>query len=148
MSGNDVSMEAVKAVVRHYVECFNAGDLEGLRRLFAEDAMVQGVLGWGPVQEVTPIWRQLMDGLGMQLEIEDMVAEGNRVAVRYRETGVARAPFFDKPATGRRYELVAMEWFLVRDGRIQRRWGARDAAAQARQLGWDEPAARADGAAR
>ena len=30
---------------------------------------------------------------------------------------------------------VAMEWFLVRDGKIQRRWAARDALAQARQVG-------------
>jgi hypothetical protein len=28
-----------------------------------------------------------------------------------------------------------MEWFVIRDGRIQRRWGARDAASQMRQLG-------------
>jgi hypothetical protein len=28
-----------------------------------------------------------------------------------------------------------MEWFVLREGRIHRRWGARDAAAQARQLG-------------
>jgi hypothetical protein len=28
-----------------------------------------------------------------------------------------------------------MEWFVLRDGRIHRRWGARDAASQARQIG-------------
>ena len=28
-----------------------------------------------------------------------------------------------------------MEWFTIRDGRIQCRWGARDSAAQARQVG-------------
>jgi len=33
------------------------------------------------------------------------------------------------------YELVAMEWFVIHDGKIQRRWGARDSASQARQLG-------------
>jgi len=31
--------------------------------------------------------------------------------------------------------LVAIEWFEVRDGKIRRRWGARDSASQARQLG-------------
>lgn len=36
----------------------------------------------------------------------------------------------------RRLELLAMEWSELKDGRIQRRWGARDSAAQARQLGW------------
>ncbi len=28
-----------------------------------------------------------------------------------------------------------MEWFALRDGKIERRWGARDHAAQARQMG-------------
>ena len=37
--------------------------------------------------------------------------------------------------TGRTYERVAMEWFVIRDGKIARRWGARDGASQARQIG-------------
>jgi predicted ester cyclase len=28
-----------------------------------------------------------------------------------------------------------MEWFEIEQGKIKRRWGARDAASQARQLG-------------
>jgi predicted ester cyclase len=28
-----------------------------------------------------------------------------------------------------------MEWFEIENGRIRRRWGARDGASQARQLG-------------
>lgn len=136
--------EANKEIVRRYVERFNEGDLEGLAEVFAPDAVVHGVLGWGKVEDVLPIWRQLVESLAMRLEIEDMAAEGEVVAVRYVETGTARAPFFGKPATGRSYEIVAMEWFEVRDGKIGRRWGARDAAAQAKQLGWDVPATKAD----
>jgi hypothetical protein len=37
--------------------------------------------------------------------------------------------------TGKSFELVAMEWFISKEGKIHRRWGARDAASQARQLG-------------
>lgn len=132
-------MEANKEVVRRYVERFNAGDLAGLREVFSQDALVYGVLGWGKVDDVMPIWEQLVNGLAIQLEIVEMVAEGDVVAVRYTERGTSQAPFFDKPATGKSYELVAMEWFVVEDGKIQRRWGARDAASQAKQLGWDLP---------
>lgn len=135
---------AKKNVIRRYVELFNDGDVSGLRELFTSDAMVYGVLGWGKVDDVMPIWRQLTESLAMRLAIEDMVAEGNTVAVRYKETGTAKAPFFGKPATGKSYELVAMEWFVLEGGRIDRRWGARDAAAQAKQLGWDVPASKSD----
>ena len=131
-------------MVRSYVDAFNRGDIEELRKLFAPDAQIQGILGWGNVDAVMPIWKQLVDGLAMQLEIEDLIAEGDMVAARYKERGTSRAPFFDKPATGKSYELVAMEWFVIKDGKIQRRWGARDAASQAKQLGWDVPASKAD----
>jgi len=129
-------METDKDIVRAYVERFNAGDLEGLGELFTEDALVYGVLGWGKIDEVMPIWKQLVESLAMQLEIIDMIAEDDKVAVRYVERGRSQAAFFDKPATGQSYELVAMEWFEIAEGRIRRRWGARDAATQARQLGW------------
>ncbi|MFP5286998.1 MAG: ester cyclase [Thermoanaerobaculia bacterium] len=127
--------EANKQVVREYVDAFNQGDFERLRSLFAEDAEIQGVLGKGLMDKVMPIWRQLVEGYGMQLTVEDMIAEGDHVAVRYTERGTFRAPAFGHEPSGKSYELVAMEWFVVRDGKIHRRWGARDAASQARQLG-------------
>ncbi|KMM16287.1 ester cyclase [Synechococcus sp. GFB01] len=125
-----------KAVVRAYVDAFNRGDLTAMRELLADDAEIQGVLGRGTFERVEPIWRQLIEGYGMQLTIEELIAEGPVVAARYRETGTFRAPAFGREPTGRSYELVAMEWFEIDpSGRIRRRWGARDAASQARQLG-------------
>lgn len=124
-----------KRIVRDYVDAFNRGDLGRLRALLVDEAEIQGVLGKGMYDKIEPIWRQLIDGYGMQLEIEDLIADGNRVAARYRETGTFRAPAFGREPTGRSYELVAMEWFEIEGARIKRRWGARDAASQARQLG-------------
>lgn len=127
--------EANKAIVRAYVDAFNRGDLDALRPLFAEDALISGVLGWGGIDEVMPIWQQLHEAFGIQLAVEEMAAEGEVVAVRYTERGTFARPFRGNPPTGKTYELVAMEWFVLRDGKIRRRWGARDAASQARQLG-------------
>lgn len=122
-------------VVRRYVAAFNRGDLSALAGLLADDAEIQGVLGAGAFERIAPIWQQLIDGYGMQLEIQGLIARDNVVAVRYRETGTFRAPAFGRQPTGRSYELVAMEWFEIENGPIRRRWGARDAASQARQLG-------------
>ena len=128
-------LERNKEVVRRYVDAFNRGDLDALRALFTDDAEIQGVLGQGQIDRIIPIWRQLIEGYGIQLAIEEMAAEGDVVAVRYTERGTFKAPAFGQQPTGKSYQLVAMEWFVVRDGRIARRWGARDAASQARQLG-------------
>ena len=126
-----------KKAIQAYVEAFNAGDFDRLRTLFAPDATVYGVLGHGSVEDVMPIWRELYSGLGMHLTIDAMAAEGDTVAVRYTETGTFTQPFQGREPTGKSYKLVAMEWFTFRDGKITCRWGARDAASQARQLGME-----------
>jgi steroid delta-isomerase-like uncharacterized protein len=127
--------EANKGVVRQYVEAFNRGDIEALAEIFTADAEVQGVLGWGGLDVVMPIWRDLHEAFSIELIPEEMIAEGDVVAVRYTERGTFVAPFRGQQPTGKSFELVAMEWFVVQDGKIRRRWGARDAASQARQLG-------------
>lgn len=126
---------ASKAVVLRYVDAFNRGDLPQLKALLAEDAEVQGVFGKGTLDRVEHVWRQLIEGYGIQLAIQGLIAEGNVVAARYVETGTFRAPAFGHQPTGKSYELVAMEWFEIQDGKIKRRWGARDSASQLRQLG-------------
>ena len=49
-----------KSSVREYVAAFNRGDVEGVCRCFAPDAVVYGVLGWGGPAKARPIWEQLV----------------------------------------------------------------------------------------
>jgi steroid delta-isomerase-like uncharacterized protein len=130
-----MSEEANKQLVRDYVEAFNRGDMEALRRIFADDALVYGVLGWGGMDEVVPVWQQLRDAFAIRLQVDSMIAEGDTVAVRYTERGTSVGPWRGHEATGKSYEVVAMEWFIVKENRIHRRWGARDSAAEFRQMG-------------
>ncbi|MCP5347488.1 MAG: nuclear transport factor 2 family protein [Gammaproteobacteria bacterium] len=125
-----------KDVVVLYIETFNRGDLEGLCELFTSDALVWGVLGWGEIEKVKPIWKQFMESLQMNLTLQGIIAEGDTVAARYIERGKSVSSFQGFGATGKSYELTAMEWFEIRDDRIHRRWGARDSASQYRQLGF------------
>jgi steroid delta-isomerase-like uncharacterized protein len=127
--------EANKQLVREYVEAFNLGDLEKLATLFTNDALIHGVLGWGNLEKVVPIWQELHDAFEIELNIESLAAEGDVVAARYTERGTSVGSFRGGPVTGKSYEIVAMEWFIIKDGLIHRRWGARDSASQARQMG-------------
>lgn len=129
------ALETNKQTVIRYVAAFNRRDYPALTAVFTPDATVQGVLGWGGLDKALPIWRELHAAFDIQLTIESLVAEGDCVAVRYTERGKFIGPFRGQAPTGNSFELVAMEWFELRDGRICRRWGARDHAAQARQLG-------------
>ena len=123
------------AVVREYVDAFNRGDTARLRELFAPDAVIHGVLGSGGLETAVPIWEMLHAAFAVELTIESLIADGDAVAVRYTERGRFVGPFRGAAPTGKPYELTAMEWFVLRAGRITARWGARDSAAQARQIG-------------
>jgi steroid delta-isomerase-like uncharacterized protein len=124
-----------KEIVLAYVEAFNRGDIDALIDLFAPDALVYGVLGWGRMDQVVPIWREIKSAFDIQLRVESMIAEDDIVAVRYVERGTSVGSFRGGPVTGKSFEVVAMEWFIIKDGKIHRRWGARDNAAQMRQMG-------------
>ncbi|OLE52087.1 MAG: ester cyclase [Acidobacteria bacterium 13_1_20CM_3_53_8] len=124
-----------KRVVMDYVDAFNRGDMEALRQLFTTDALVYGVLGWGGLDKVVPIWEEIRAAFAIELNVEAMIAEGDTVAVRYLERGTSVGLFRGHQPTGRIFEVVAMEWFIIKDGKIHRRWGARDNASQFRQMG-------------
>jgi predicted ester cyclase len=109
--------------------------METLKSLFTDDALVYGVLGWGGLSEVIPIWQELHQAFAVQLQVEAIIAENDTVAVRYTERGKSVGSFRGGPVTKKSFEVVAMEWFIIQDGKIQRRWGARDSAAQSRQMG-------------
>jgi steroid delta-isomerase-like uncharacterized protein len=130
-----VSSSENKQVVMRYVDAFNRSDTEALRGLFTDDALVYGVLGWGALDVAVPIWEQLHAAFAIALEVEAIVEEGDTVAVRYTERGTSIGAFRGLEPTGKSYEIVAIEWFTIRDGRIHRRWGARDSAALFRQMG-------------
>ena len=130
--------DAKQAIVRAYVDAFNEFDMPRLRQLFSSDARIYGVLGHGNVDDVEPIWRELHEGLNTRLEILGMVAQGDQVVVRYRETGCFVGAFRGLAGTrptGRNYEIVAIEWFIIdNNDRISCRWAARDSGAITRQV--------------
>jgi predicted ester cyclase len=130
-----MSEQSNKQLVLRYVEAFNGADIAGLSALFTDDAFVYGVLGGGGLDHVIPIWRELHAAFAPRLEVESMAAEGDTVAARLRESGRSVGPFRGHAPTGRSFELVAMEWFVMKGGKIYRRWGVRDSASQSRQLG-------------
>lgn len=130
-----MTAEENKSVVLRYVEAFNHEDYETLRRLFTPDALVYGVLGWGEIKKAIPIWKEIHAAFGLRLQVEALAAEGDTVAARYTERGTSVGEFRGQAPTGKSFEVVAMEWFTIKDGLIHRRWGARDSASQFRQMG-------------
>jgi steroid delta-isomerase-like uncharacterized protein len=122
-------------VITAYFDAFNRGDIDGVCGLFSPDAEIFGILARGGLDKATPMWEELVRCFKMNSHVEAMVAEGDTVAVRFIERGTFSSPFRGIPPTGKSYEVIAMDWFVLRDGKISQRWGARDSAAIFRQMG-------------
>ncbi len=127
-----------KDLVLEYVDAFNKGDMEAVRHLFARDALLQGVYGLGSLDDTILLWKELHEAFEMQLNVEEIIAEGESVAIRCIERGMFVHQFREMAPTNKSYEIVAIEWFSAQNGQIHRRWSVRDTASQGRQLGLKE----------
>ena len=67
--------------------------------------------------------------------IDDMIAEGDRVATKKTFTGTHSAEFNGIPATGRRVTLQYVDILRVRDGKIVEHWLSMDQMSFMQQLG-------------
>ncbi len=70
-----------------------------------------------------------------RLEIEDVIASGDRVWMRARATGVNTGSVFGRPPTGRPLEITVFDTVRIEDGRIVEHWGVPDQLGMLMQLG-------------
>jgi steroid delta-isomerase-like uncharacterized protein len=130
--------EENKAVVRRFIEeVFVAGRPEAVDQLVADDfvphtwgAMAQGRDGLKQAME--RVSRGLAD---VRMTVEDLIAEGDRVAVRLTSHARQVGEFMGMPPSGRDYTIEEIHIFRVRDGRIAEHWHQADFTGMMKQLG-------------
>lgn len=59
---------------------------------------------------------------GLREEVEDMIAEGDRVAVRYTLYATHTGDFYGAKPTGKTIKLSGIEIFRIEDGKIAEFW--------------------------
>jgi len=67
--------------------------------------------------------------------VEDVIAEGDRVAVRWTNTGTDNGGFMGIPPTGKEFGIAGIDIHVVRDGRLAEHWHVVDLLGQMQQLG-------------
>ena len=70
----------------------------------------------------------------LEAHVDDLVAAGDRVAVRVSFRGTHAAEFQGVPATGRAIHYVSHEFYRVENGLIAEEWICSDMASLFRQL--------------
>lgn len=142
-----MSLEANKALIRRWLEeGDNLGRLEVADEIFAPEfvcfhpAAPEPLRGPGPVKALAAELHAAFAGYGG--EILDMVAEGDRVTVRWRCGGVHRAPFMGIEATGRTVSVAGISIYRVAAGQVVEAWYSADMLGLMQQLQAPVPATR------
>ncbi len=130
-----MSTEANKTIIRRRVEeIWNQGDLAIADELIADDYLSNGqTIGReGYKQFVAGVRAAFPD---LRFTLDDLVAEGDRVAVRYTARGTHSGAFMGIPPTGKQVTFTGIDLFRIAHGRMAEEWLMFDQLGLLRQLG-------------
>ena len=127
-----------KRVARRVLEeIFPANDEEALREVISDQFVNHEAPDGTPpgLGAITMFMHLLNKAFSEQRwEIDDVIAEDDKVVIRCTHSGVHTGDFFGLPATGRRFAYNQMHIVRVVDGRGVEHWAVRDDASLMRQL--------------
>lgn len=133
-----MSMEKNKAVIRrYYEEILNRGDIEVLSEIAVPDYVEndplpgQGTAFAGLKDRV----EMLRGALNPHYTIEDLVAEGDKVVVRWTQRGMHVRDFLGLPSTGKQFTISGIDIHCLRDGKMAEHWHVVDQFSLLQQLG-------------
>ncbi|MDP9356442.1 MAG: ester cyclase [Chloroflexota bacterium] len=133
------TVEKNKDLIRRVIDrAFNHGDLDIVAEVLADDYLdhaagpgaprgLEGFRGF-----VVAFRATLPD---VVVTVEDLVAEGDRVALRVTWRGTQLGPLGSVPATGLPVEFVGYHVYRVEDGKLTEHWGLQDDLGLLLQLG-------------
>jgi predicted ester cyclase len=70
-----------------------------------------------------------------RFDIEDIIADGDMVAIRGTANGTHAGEFFGNPPTGKSFSAEQVHWFRLSGGKVVEHWAVRDDLGQLQQLG-------------
>ena len=132
--------EANKAVVLRILnEAINGGNFDLFDELVAEDAVEHeefpGMPNRGPAAPKAFFTMFSAAFPDMQMTVDEMVAEGDKVVARARISGTHKGEFMGIPPTAKSFEVQVIDIFEVKNGQVAAHWGVTDQAAMMQQLG-------------
>ena len=134
-----MSAEESKAIVRRFWGVWEKGNIDLVDELLAPDyinhtpASPDQPTGPEGVKGVVAMFRSAMPDL--RVVVEDMIAEGDKVAARYTLEGTHAGELFGIPPTGKRLSVKSISVERVSGGKIREHWRITDSLDMMQQLG-------------
>lgn len=72
---------------------------------------------------------------GLQVTVDDIMAEGDKVTARFTARGVHKGEFMGLPPTGKAITMTGIEIFRIKEGKITELWGEANLMGLMQQLG-------------
>ncbi len=137
------SLEQNKALMRNYIEeAWNKGNLDFIDKNFSSDFVPHGTFPGQPtnrdgVKRVISTIRNAIPDL--HITIEDMLAEGDKVASRWVTKGTHKGDLMGTKPTGNKISVSETAVFRVKDGKVVEAWANRDDLGFLQQIGLIPP---------
>ena len=135
-----MSVEENKAMIRRfYEEIWNKGDMAAADELIASNVVDHDqdpeyvVRGPESFKRIAASVRTTFPDI--HFTVEDEVAEGDKVAIRWTMRGTHEGEFMGVPGTGKQVTGAGMHFFRVAGAKIAEIWVNRDELGMMRQLG-------------
>ncbi len=134
-----MSIEANRLAMRRFTEFINTADQNLGEQLIAEDAQFwvpgrpESMRGLAGYMNVLGMMRSGFSDV--QWSLEEIIAEGDRIAARFTMRGTHDGTFFGVPATGRKIEVRAMNSYRLAGGKFVEEYGQPDLLGLLQQIG-------------
>ena len=128
-----------KAIIRKLYEAMSTGNVSSVDELMASSAVdhegLPGIDANGPAgfKRLVSTFRAAFPDL--KISAEDMIADGDKVAVRAVIRGTHKGEFMGVPATGKQFEVSGIDIIRFEGGKAVEHWGVTDTMSLMQQLG-------------
>jgi steroid delta-isomerase-like uncharacterized protein len=135
--GGTMDAESNKKTARQLYELLNNGDAAAVGDLVSPDYDEHDPLpGQGTGREgAIDRFSMIISGLAPHFTVEDVVAEDDRVVVRWTQEGTHVGEFTGVPPTGRAFKIAGIDIYRVEDGLLCEHWHQLDQLSMLGQLG-------------
>jgi steroid delta-isomerase-like uncharacterized protein len=125
-------------VLRSEAELWSKGNLAVADELYSPDYVCHFVVGpeWKGVQGIKDVVAQHRRSFpDWNEKVDDIIAEGDKVVIRFNSTGTHQGEFAGIAPTGKKVSIREVAIFRVVDGKIVEQWGMPDVHGLLQQLG-------------
>jgi len=127
------------ASIQRLYDIINTGDIDGFGRQLADDFIEhEEIPGIPPTKDGVILYFRLLLAAfpDMRMDVEDIIASGDKAVARVRVTGTNKGEFMGMPATGKSVSMKLID--ITRfgdDGLAREHWGVADQLSLMQQLG-------------